>query len=962
MGNKNNNIILNNTNSDNTNSNKNNFKINNNIQKKINNTLKLPEQPYKFYDNYLENLDKNKKKYFEKPIGLYDPYGKNINPLTLEPYKNYYIQNKPIKYNSGNLEGMIIPKSYSAWAAIWSNLKLYSITTQIIDSIRNNRITIIKAGTGVGKSFLAGRICSQAFNFQKKILMTLPKKLLARETAETTAITCDVVLGEEVGYFYKGDRTINNNNKESKIIFTTVGSLIRSLTGDDPYLKEYDCIIIDEAHERSVQTDFLILFLKKILNERKDLKVVFISATLNVDEFKKYYSGHSFYVVDMGETTSFTIKDYYEKTKPPDWRKTAIEKVMHILKSKEEGDIIVFIKAKSDGNNMIDQLRIKFKHLLNNSKNNNKKENPFMIVLDAGISKEDKDYATKEFNYLNHPDANPNNPYTRKIVFATNVAESSLTVKGVVFVIDCGLSLDDYYEPLKDANALLEKFVSKSAVKQRRGRVGRTMPGVCYHLYSEKEYENFDEYPIPSIRKSDLTMDILDIFRISYIKNLGDVKQLLNEMMSPPEQKFVDSAVHKLYSMETITSKDSKGVLTELGNDISKFSSINIQLSRAIIASYYYHCKYELIPIVVIIEMLGGRIEGIYNKYRHDRKLSNKENEKEEKKFIEKQHKFDSKYGDFLTIHNIYQAFIEFMKLPKEYDNNFNKSGGSLLNNEYNNISTTNSEVSLESLTKKNYKDARNWCIEHGINSKYLVKNDKNKWNKIQNDARQLDQTLMKIVRPPQLNNQHYKDYKINGGFMNKTQLKKEIQKEIVEVSNIDYENKIRFQDDIDDIINETLVKNDYQVENVSSYIQSAGYEKKKYEKSYFANAELHKTKEDNILHSFSHGFYINIAKKQNNKYLTCFPVEKVYCFPDPKSSLKLSIKPEFLIYYELFMMRETQRELKLNIVSKLPTVILDDIKKKYKKYIEDCYKKITIINNKKLISKKKFISKKKHK
>ena len=185
-----------------SNNNTNSLKINNNTQQKINQTLKLPELPYQFYNHYLEKIDKKDKAHFEKPIGLYDPYGKNINPLTLEPYQNHYIKNKPISYNSGNLQGMVVPKSYSAWAAIWTNLKLYSITGQIIDSIRKNNITIIKAGTGVGKSFLAGRICSQAFNYQKKVLMTLPKKLLARETAETTAITCDVVLGEEVGYFY----------------------------------------------------------------------------------------------------------------------------------------------------------------------------------------------------------------------------------------------------------------------------------------------------------------------------------------------------------------------------------------------------------------------------------------------------------------------------------------------------------------------------------------------------------------------------------------------------------------------------------------------------------------------------------------------------------------------------------------------------------------------------------------
>jgi len=940
-----------NTNKNSNNNNTNTLKINNNTQQKINQTLKLPELPYQFYNHYLEKIDKKEKAHFEKPIGLYDPYGKNINPLTLQPYQNHYIKNKPISYNNGNLEGMVVPKSYSAWAAIWTNLKLYSITGQIIDSIRKNNITIIKAGTGVGKSFLAGRICSQAFNYQKKVLMTLPKKLLARETAETTAITCDVVLGEEVGYFYKGERFIDKNNKESKIIFTTVGSLIRSLTGDDPYLEGYDCIIVDEAHERSVQTDFLILFLKKALVKRKDLKVVFISATLDIKEFQNYYKGSSLQVVDMGETTSKEIKDYYEKTKPMDWRKTAMEKIMNILKSQEKGDIIVFIKARSDGNMMMDQLRSKFRNLPENKKNG-VQENPFMIVLDAGISKDDKDYATKEFNYLNHPDADSSKPYTRKIVFATNVAESSLTVKGVVFVIDCGLALEDYYEPLKDANALLEKFVSKSAVKQRRGRAGRTMPGVCYHLYSEKEYATFPDFPIPSIQKSDLTMDILDIFRIPYIKDLGDVKKLLDTMMSPPEPKFMDSAIHKLVAMEALSGKESKATVTELGQELSKFSSINIQLSRAIVASYYYHCKYEVIPIVVLMEMLGGRIEGIYNKYRPDRRLSNQENAKEEKKFITKQHQFDNKYGDLLTLHNIYNAYIDYMKLPKEYNpsnennntnkNSNNQNGGNLNNNNNNSNKNNNrAQVSLEARTKKNYKDARDWCLNHGINPKYLVKKDSKQWNKIQNDSRQLDNTLMKIVRPAHLNHQHHQDYKNDGGTYSKALLKKEIQKNIEEVSNISPENKVQLQEDIDELINDTMKNRE---KSGGSFIQCGGFQKKSYERSFFPNINMHKSKEENILQSFSHGLYINMVKNQgNNKFVTCFPLEKTYCNPDPKSSVSLTSKPAYLMYYELFMMREHQKQLKLNVVSKMPTSVMNQVKKLYKHFIPDCYQKIIL-------------------
>jgi pre-mRNA-splicing factor ATP-dependent RNA helicase DHX15/PRP43 len=935
-------IILNNNLNNSNNFNLNIINVNSlgNNNKKIYNFIKIPSDKYEFYDNFLTN---KLKKYFKNPIGLYDPYGNNINPLTGKPYQNLY-KDKTVTFDSGNCVGMKVPRTYMNWAYIWSNLPLFKILNDIIKSIRDNNITILKAGTGAGKSFLGGRICSQAFNFQKKVIMTLPKKLLARKTAEDTAVTCDVVVGEEVGYYFKGEYMVDKNNKESKIVFTTTGSLIRKLTGDDPYLKEYSCIIIDEAHERTVQTDELILFLKKALEIRKDLKIVFISATLNEIEFKNYFKDSTFNIVDMGTSTPQKIIDYYEKEKPKDWHKTAVEKIMLILKEKKEGDILVFIKASPDASKMKQYLEPQIKLL-------NTNENPFITILDGNTKGDDKDYAIEEFKYKEHPDQNPLKPYTRKIVFSTNVAESSLTVKGAVFVIDCGLALEDLYNPLKNANALLEKFVSQSAIMQRRGRVGRTKPGICYHLYSEKELSTFSKYPLPSIQKSDITLDILDIMKIPYIKNLSDVKNLLNEMMSPPEQKFIDSAVLNLYTMEAISSKDDNAILTDLGKGISSFSGIPIYLARAIIASYYYHCKYDVIPIVVITLLLGGRIEGIYLDYKPKTKLSESDYKKEAEKFDKKKHQFDSKYGDFLTVHNIYNAFREYMKLPKTYIPNTEQRGGILNNNENN---KPNIPISLQ--TKKTHIDAKYWCIDNGISPRIFV-NSKipNNWDIVGNESRKIDRTLMDIIQPPHLKLNNHKDYKNDGGIATKKELVNEIITNTIKYNTIDHESKINSDDEVimNDIeptkkiggYNNNIMNLSIDKENTC--IQYSGYSNKSYEVNFFPNIKLFKNntgkfiKETNILMSLGHGLFMNIAKHiSNKKYLTCYPIEKTYCIPDQKSTVSLSVKPQFLFYNELFMLREGQKELKLNFVTKLPTTVLTEIKILYKKYIEDCYKK----------------------
>ncbi len=978
-----------------------------NVETLIKSHIKPSVEPYVFYDNFIDN---NQKIHFQKPIGIYDPHGENINPLTGMEYQNLYINERGIKYDSGPAEGYEVPNTYRNWSYIWTNLPLYSKVTSIVESIRNNNMTIIKAGTGTGKSFLAGRICSQAFNFQKKVLMTLPKKILAREAAKTTGMSCDVVVGEEVGYKFKGAHEVNKNGKDTKIIFTTTGTLVRQITGEDPLLKDYSCIIVDEAHERSVQTDQIILFLKKALVQRPDLKVVFISATLDTQLFMDYFKDYTCNIVELPEQiATFPIKDIYEKKIPEDWQKTAIEKVMSILRSGECGDILVFIKSGADAAKMRSYLEPQLKTLpLNNA--TGLPENPFMITLDAGVTKEEQEYATKEFDYLNHPDANPEKPYTRKIVFSTNVAESSLTVKGAVFVVDCGLALEDLYEPKRDANALLEKFVSQSAVKQRRGRVGRTKPGICYHLYSEGDLKKFSEYPIPSIQKSDLTMDLLDIMKIEYVKNIGDLKQLLSAMISPPSQIFIDSALHNLYLNGAITSKENDGTLTTLGRAYSSFSGLTLQMARSIIASYYYHCKYDVIAIMVIVADLGGRMDGLYAKFKPRFKMNESEYGKAMKEHEKKQHRFDSSSGDFITIHNIYQEFREFMKIPKnvqvpnDYEvttfggdalqkvTNVNVNANLLKNNANKNNNNVPPQIPIEQLTRKTSADARKWCLENGISHRYFV-DSKNKlsWDKVGNEVRKIEFALMKIVQPPELRKAHFNKYKEEGGIGSKKDLDREIAESKKSANVIEDRDANEVGDDTEEpvvksILNRTVeggyrrkkTKVKYEgvqllthhnrsrenyietnnspnssVENpqnksaldLTAYggaLQYGGYNAKPFEVNYFPNSTLFEKREDNILAAIGHGFYTHMVKHVNkNFYTTCVPLEPVMCYPDMNSSISLKAKPKYLVYYELFMLRENQPTLKLNVVNKLPTKVQAELKSMYGKLIENCYKTI---------------------
>jgi len=526
------------------------------MNKEINNYIKIIKSELN-----KKNMSKSSKKNKNEPntsnvpIGLYDPLGLNVNPFTLLPYENLY-QNDSIDVKSGPLAGQKIPKTYKNLAYSWSNLKVYEFLNPILRSIKENQITMVKAGTGVGKTVLVPKIALQAFDFQKKVVCTVPKQIIANKNAKYSAECLDVRLGQEVGYFYMGD---NHTSEKTKLIFTTPGSLKSKITGGDPNLDEYSCIIIDEIHERSVQTDQLLLFMKDILEKRPELRVVLMSATIDLSKFKTYFAGYTYNEIEiLGK--SFEVQVTFEKAPLKNWQSTAVNLIHKILTTTDEGDILVFIKSGGDGKMLCQDLERKMKN--SNSKGKSGiVVKPFCTILEAKSTPADRDLAVDEFTYKNLL-SEEEGPYNRKVVMTTNVAESSLTVDGIVYVIDNGYSLESSYYPQENARSLIEERISKAAAEQRKGRAGRTRNGFCYRLYTEKEFEAFPDYPVPEIQKTDLTNDILDV--LNYAKSVTNVKTFLNKLMAPPSNDFINSALNKLYALGAISSLDDKGIITDM--------------------------------------------------------------------------------------------------------------------------------------------------------------------------------------------------------------------------------------------------------------------------------------------------------------------------------------------------------------------------------------------------------------
>lgn len=847
----------------------------NNIDIKIHNYIKKIDN-YNFNNKNINN--NNLKKKFKNPIGLFDPYGDNINPLTLLPYENLY-KNTPLLYKSGPLEGTTVQMTYKNLAYLWTNFAVYQHMVPILESIQKNQITLVKAGTGTGKTVITPKIALQAFHFQKKVICAVPKQFLAQSSAEHAAINLDVELGNQVGYFYMG-RNVSSSN--SKLIFTTPGSLKSVITRneDDPYLSEYQCVILDEIHERSVQTDQLLLMMKPILEKRPDFRLILMSATMELPLFNNYYKSSG---ITCGEVViegiSFHVDIFYEKKTVKDIRKETVQKIVQILKTTDKGDILVFVKTGGDGKMLCQGLEMATRNINNIY--------PFCVKLEAKSTPEEKKYAANEFAYQSHPMMNPNHPYNRKVVMTTNVIESGITINGIVYVIDNGSAMEASFFPKTNARSLIDSRISQAAAAQRKGRAGRTRDGYCYRMYTEEEFKKFHPYPTPDIQKTDITNDILDLYLLDYIHNKNDVQNFLNKLISPPHEDFINCAFHKLMALNAI---DNETKLTPLGKALSQFRSIEVHMAKSILASYEYFCKDDVIHIIIITMKIDSRIDNLFD-IQVNHKLNKHDQEKEIKRIKDLQKKmFYSPYGDYITILNVYYALKSYMK--KNGNNNAKK-------------------------------DPKKWCKEHGISQRTFIKRDGH-WDLVAESARKLKYILMTIMKPKQNkpmipieDGENFLDQEINIPKIN-----------INNNNNVAYGGnsieRVPYFPKANEFINK-LRKKIYSTQELQHIlykerknIEISNSEKNKIQKyhSEFRNMK--------VLMALSIGNIINIAKlDKNGKYKTCFPIEKVYAKMDKNSTL--TKKSSIVMYNELFTTSKENKILKLNLVSTIPKIIIDE-------------------------------------
>lgn len=449
-------------------------------------------------------------------------------------------------------------------------LPAFAVREELLRVIRDNQVIIVVGQTGSGKTTqLTQFLYEDGYAKSGMIGCTQPRRVAAMSVAKRVSEEMEVKLGGLVGYAIRFE---DYTSKETAIKYMTDGVLLReSLV--EPDLDKYSCIIMDEAHERALNTDVLMGLIKKVLARRRDLKLIVTSATMNAERFSRFYGGAPEFFIP-GRT--FPVDIQFSRSPCEDYVDSAVKQVLAVHVSQGPGDILVFMTGQEDIEITCELVAERLK-LLNDP--------PKLSILPI-YSQMPADLQAKIF------DRAP--PGVRKVIVATNIAETSLTVDGIMYVVDAGFSKLKVYNPRMGMDTLQITPISQANASQRAGRAGRTGPGKCFHLYTERAFrDEFYIQTIPEIQRTNLANTVL------LLKSLG-VKDLLDfDFMDPPPQDTITTSLFDLWALGAL---NNIGDLTSLGKTMTAFP-MDPSLAKLIITSEEYGCSEEMLTIVSMLSV-----------------------------------------------------------------------------------------------------------------------------------------------------------------------------------------------------------------------------------------------------------------------------------------------------------------------------------------------------------------------
>jgi len=451
-------------------------------------------------------------------------------------------------------------------------LPVYTCRDQLMRVIADATVVVIVGETGSGKTTqMTQYLLEEGYASHGRLIgCTQPRRVAAMSVAKRVSEEVGCALGEEVGYSIRFEDV---TSEKTKIKYMTEGVLLReSLNGDD--LEQYSCIVMDEAHERSLNTDVLFGLMKKVLSRRSDLKLIVTSATMDSDRFSAYFGNAPVFKIP-GRT--FPVDVGFSKSPVEDYLDAAVKQAIAIHLSHPPGDILIFMSGQED---IEATCVIMAERLLELGG-----QVPPLSILPL-YSQLPSDLQAKIF------EAAPEG--TRKVVVSTNVAETSITIDGIRYVIDCGYSKLKVFNPRMGMDALNLTPISQANANQRSGRAGRTMAGQAYRLFTELQY-SFEMLPnaIPEIQRTNLGNVVL------LLKSLGVQNLLEFEFLDPPPQ---DNILSSMYQLWVLGALDNTGALTPMGRKMVEFP-LDPPLSKMLLTAESLGCTSEVLTVVSMLSM-----------------------------------------------------------------------------------------------------------------------------------------------------------------------------------------------------------------------------------------------------------------------------------------------------------------------------------------------------------------------
>lgn len=475
-----------------------------------------------------------------------------------------------------------------------SDLPIREYEEKLVKAVNNSDCTVITGETGCGKTTQFPQFLHKAGYTKHGVVgVSQPRRVAAISVARYVAKELDISLGGKVGYQVRFD---DCTSRDTVIKYVTDGCLLRELL-EDRNLCKYSVLILDEAHERSLATDILFGLVKELLRKNRKLKVVIMSATLNTEKFSSFFNNCPVFRIP-GRLYPVQVNYLFTDDRFDDSRlcymQHVVTQVMDIHFEQAEGDILVFLTGQWEIENVCDRL-FKAAEVIDYEHDIVCKAVQGLMILPLygamATDQQQKVFAPVEGG-------------VRRVIVATNIAATSITINGVVYVVDCGYIKQTTYNPRTGLDCLEVVPISQSEAKQRSGRAGRTQPGQCIRLYSKKFYDSMLDSAVPEIQRASLTNVMLSL------KCMGIKNVLHFDYLDPPSEKMILEALKQLYHYQAV---DIDGRVTVLGHQLVQYP-LQPSLARAVIRSRQLGCSETLLPIIAMLSVENTLIKPAGNK------------------------------------------------------------------------------------------------------------------------------------------------------------------------------------------------------------------------------------------------------------------------------------------------------------------------------------------------------------